>query len=133
MFSGANVALKGEAIGEDTEDGVLTAEELSMMNLGNVDLVVLSACESGLGESSGEGVFGLQRGFKMAGARSLLMSLWKVDDDATQLLMTSFYKNLLSGASKSVALKQAQERVRQTKGFEDPEYWAGFILLDAQN
>ncbi len=103
------------------------------MNLGNVDMVVMSACQSGLGETSGEGVFGLQRGFKLAGANTLLMSLWKVDDEATQILMTEFYKNYLSGKTKRESLLNAQKAVRETRGFEDSVYWAGFILLDGLN
>ncbi|MDE7089690.1 MAG: CHAT domain-containing protein, partial [Prevotella sp.] len=86
FFSGANIGLAGESLPDDVEDGILTARELSAMNLGKVDMVVMSACQSGLGEVSGEGVFGLQRGFKLAGANTLLMSLWKVDDEATQQL-----------------------------------------------
>ena len=101
------------------------------MNLGNVNLVVMSACESGLGETSGEGVFGLQRGFKLAGARSLLMSLWKVDDEATKVLMTEFYRSFLDGKSKTESLRSAQEYVKSQPGWQAPEYWAGFILLDA--
>ena len=103
------------------------------MNLGNVDMVVMSACQSGLGETSGEGVFGLQRGFKLAGANTLLMSLWKVDDEATQILMTEFYENYLSGKSKRESLLNAQKVVRESRGFEHPENWAGFILLDGLN
>ena len=137
LFSGANVGLMGESLPDDVEDGVLTALELSNMNLGNVDMVVMSACESGLGETSGEGVFGLQRGFKLAGANTLLMSLWKVDDTATQLLMTEFYRNYLSGKSKQESLKFAQQYLRNyTEGeedYSDPKYWAAFILLDALN
>ena len=91
----------------------------------------MSACESGLGETSGEGVFGLQRGFKLAGARSLLMSLWKVDDEATKVLMTEFYRYLLDGKSKTESLRQAQEYVKSQPGWNAPKYWAGFILLDA--
>ena len=130
FFTGANIGLAGEELPDDVEDGVLTAKELSAMNLGSVDMVVMSACQSGLGETSGEGVFGLQRGFKLAGANTLLMSLWKVYDDATQILMTEFYKNYLSGKSKRESLLNAQKVVRETPGFEDPECWAGFILLD---
>lgn len=133
FFSGANIALMGEELPEDVEDGVLTALELSNMNLGNVDMVVMSACESGLGETSGEGVFGLQRGFKLAGANTLLMSLWKVDDDATHLLMTEFYRNYLTGKSKQESLKQAQKILRNNSEFNEPEYWGAFILLDALN
>lgn len=129
FFSGANIGLSGEDLPDDVEDGVLTAQELSAMNLGNVDMVVMSACQSGLGETSGEGVFGLQRGFKVAGANTLLMSLWKVDDEATKILMTEFYKNYLSGKTKRESLLLAQATLRKTH--PDPEYWAGFILLDA--
>ena len=133
FFSGANIGLKGETLPDDVEDGVLTALELSNMNLGNVDMVVMSACESGLGETSGEGVFGLQRGFKLAGANTLLMSLWKVDDSATNLLMTEFYKNYLSGKSKRHSLQLAQQSLRNNAKYSDPEYWAAFILLDGLN
>lgn len=133
FFSGANIGLKGETLPDDIEDGVLTALELSNMNLGHVDMVVMSACESGLGETSGEGVFGLQRGFKLAGANTLLMSLWKVDDAATQKLMTEFYRNYLSGKSKQESLKLAQQSLRDSKEYSAPEYWAAFILLDGLN
>ena len=133
LFSGANLGLKGESLPNDVEDGVLTALELSNMNLGNIDIVVMSACESGLGETSGEGVFGLQRGFKLAGAKALLMSLWKVDDTATQLLMKEFYRNYLSGRSKQESLKLAQQSLRNSPEYSAPDYWAGFILLDALN
>lgn len=133
FFSGANIGLKGEELPDDVEDGVLTALELSNMNLGHVDMVVMSACESGLGETSGEGVFGLQRGFKLAGANTLLMSLWKVDDTATQKLMTEFYRHYLSGKSKQESLNLAQQSLRDDSQYSDPEYWAAFILLDALN
>ena len=130
IFSGANIGLMGNELPDDVEDGVLTALELSNMNLGKVDMVVMSACESGLGETSGEGVFGLQRGFKLAGANSLLMSLWKVDDRATKLLMIEFYRNYLSGKSKQQSLKLAQDNLRQSAEYSDPKYWAAFVLLD---
>lgn len=133
FFSGANIGLKGEELPDDVEDGVLTALELSNMNLGHVDMVVMSACESGLGETTGEGVFGLQRGFKLAGANTLLMSLWKVDDTATQKLMTEFYKYYLSGKSKQMSLHLAQESLRNSSEYSDPQFWAAFILLDGVN
>jgi len=91
----------------------------------------LSACDTGLGEVNSEGVFGLQRGFKLAGAKSLLMSLWKVDDEATKVLMTEFYRYLLDGKSKTESLRLAQEYVKSQPGWQAPEYWASFILLDA--
>lgn len=112
LLPGANIALKGNPLPEGLEDGILTAKELAGLDLRGLDLVVLSACQTGLGEITGDGVFGLQRGFKKAGANTLLMSLWKVDDNATQLLMTQFYKNLLAGKSKFESLREAQKYVR---------------------
>ena len=96
LFAGANNILSGKEIPGNIDDGVLTAEEISRIDLRGLDLLVLSACQTGLGEISGEGVFGLQRGFKKAGAQSILMSLWNVDDKATQLFMSKFYELLLA-------------------------------------
>lgn len=113
LFAGANTALKGLPLPDGVEDGVLTAKEIAALDLRSLDLVALSACQTGLGEITGDGVFGLQRGFKKAGTNTLLMSLWKVDDTATQLLMTQFYKNLLSGMGKYEALAAAQKYLRE--------------------
>ena len=134
LFSGANNTLRGGQRMEGVEDGILTAKEIASLDLRGTDLLALSACQTGLGEVSGEGVFGLQRGFKKAGVNTLLMSLWEVDDEATSLLMTSFYKELAKGKSKSEALKAAQKTVRSHKGrdFSSPFYWASFILLDGE-
>ncbi|MBO7134465.1 MAG: CHAT domain-containing protein, partial [Bacteroidales bacterium] len=115
---------------EGIEDGILTAKEISFMDLRKTDLVVLSACQTALGEITGEGVFGLQRGFKKAGARTIIMSLWPVDDNATLLMMTEFYTNLTKGMSKREAFLAAQNKVKTTTGFENPRYWAAFIMLD---
>lgn len=133
LMAGANNALMGKQLPEGVDDGILTAKEISQLDLQGTDLVVLSACQTGLGEIKGDGVFGLQRGFKKAGVQSILMSLWKVDDDATKLLMTQFYKNLTSGTGKHEALKQAQKYVRENKDkdYQDPYFWAAFVLLDA--
>lgn len=147
LFSGANNALRGRELPDHVEDGILTAKEISELDFNGLDLVVLSACQTGLGEIRGDGVFGLQRGFKKAGANTLLMSLWKVDDEATRLLMTKFYESFLSGKTKYEALKEAQNYLRNYEGqtkmatsgnetirpFQDPRYWAAFILLDALN
>ena len=134
FLSGVNIALRGQELCENICDGILTAQEISKLNFHELDLAVLSACDTGLGEiESGEGVMGLQRGFKKAGANSILMSLWKVDDNATQQLMVEFYRNFLNGKTKMRSLWNAQKCIRETPGFEDPEYWAGFILLDALN
>ena len=123
---------------KEFDDGVLTASEISRLNLIGTDLVVLSACQTALGEISEEGVFGLQRAFKKAGAQSLLISLWNVDDEATRILMTEFYKNLITGHTKSESLKNAQEEVRKRtfmrNGIKvsgnDPHFWAAFVLVD---
>lgn len=119
LFSGANRALSGIKSSINSYDGILTALEISHSNLNNVDFVVMSACKTGLGDVDSDGVFGLQRGFKKAGVNSILMSLWEVDDDATQLLMTKFYENYLSGLSKKEALLNAQRFVREYKVGED--------------
>ena len=134
LMAGANHILEGEELPDNAEDGILTAKEIANVDLRGLDLVVLSACQTGLGDiSQGEGVFGLQRGFKKAGANSILMSLWEVNDEATQILMTQFYKNLVSGQSKRQSLRSAQKYLREYNNgrFNDPKYWASFILLDA--
>lgn len=131
-FSGANSVLKGYEIPIGVEDGILTAAEASMLDLSGCDLLVLSACQTALGDIiKGEGVYGLQRGFKKAGVNTILMSLWKVNDRATSILMTEFYKNYLHGESKINSLRKAQEYMRSLPDYKDPQYWAGFILLDA--
>lgn len=133
-FAGADNVLQGEEIPAGVDDGVLTAQEISSLDLRGLRLVGLSACQTGEGEITGDGVFGLQRGFKKAGAQSLLMSLWPVNDAATSLLMTEFYKNWISlGKTMREALELAKQTVRshQENGWDDPKYWAAFILLDA--
>lgn len=137
MFAGANNTLNGGDLPMDADDGILTANEIAQLDLRGLDLVVLSACESGVGDIiQGEGVFGLQRGFKKAGAKSLLMSLWKISDLATEMLMTEFYNMLCEGKSKRESLRLAQKKVRDYKDsngyqiFQDPFYWASFIMLD---
>ena len=131
LFAGSNIALSGHSndLPEGVQDGILTAKEISLMDLRDADLVVLSACETAKGDITSEGIFGLQRAFKMAGVQTIIMSLWKVNDQATQMLMTEFYTNWISkNQSKREAFKNAQNTVRAK--FEEPEYWAGFILLD---
>lgn len=122
----------------DLDDGILKASEIAKLDLSGVDLAVLSACESGLGQVTGDGVFGLQRGFKKAGVGSILMSLWKVDDDATCCLMTEFYRHWLGDKSAGIspmtkqdALDAAKKVVRSNPSWDSPEFWAAFILLDA--
>ena len=135
LMAGCNNILRGEKLPNDIDDGILFAKEIAGMNLKNLDLVTMSSCDSGLGDVTGEGVYGLQRAFKKAGARTILMSLQKVDDEATQILMVEFYKNLVSGKSKHQSLKDAQKNLRQVDNgkYDKPEYWASFIMLDGIN
>ena len=135
VMSGGNMLMHRDSISLAGDDGILTANEISQIDLHNVDLVVLSACESALGDISSEGVFGLQRGFKKTGAKTILMSLDKVDDEATRILMVEFYRNLMSGKTKHQSLKDAQKYLRQVENgkYDKPEYWASFIMLDGLN
>ena len=131
LFAGSNIALRGHSdeLPQSVQDGILTSKEISLLDLRGSEMVVLSACETGKGEVTGDGVFGLQRAFKMAGAQSILMSLWPVDDAATQLMMTEFYYYWIDRKmTKREAFLKAQASVKQQ--YTQPKYWAAFILLD---
>ena len=135
VMSYGNKLTHRETISNSSDDGILTAFEISYIDLSKVDLVVLSACETGLGDLDYGGIYGLQRGFKKAGVNTILMSLDKVDDEATKILMVEFYKNMMNGKSKHQSLKDAQKFLRQVENgkYDKPEYWASFILLDGLN
>jgi tetratricopeptide (TPR) repeat protein len=129
LFAGANHIWKEETLPPGLEDGILTAYEASHVSITNTELVVLSACETGLGEIKGsEGVFGLQRGFKAAGATYLLMSLWKVPDAETAEFMTAFYSALFSENSVEDAFVTSQT-VMKNKYRSNPYKWAAFVLV----
>jgi len=131
-LAGANNALiSGET---DKSDGIVTAEKILGLRLRGTDMVVLSACETGLGDvKNGEGVYGLRRAFTQAGAKSLVMSLWKVPDEETKELMVSFYKNIQSGMNRSQALRQAaldeMRIVKSRYGTTHPFFWGGFVFM----
>ncbi|HVO60821.1 MAG TPA: CHAT domain-containing tetratricopeptide repeat protein [Terriglobales bacterium] len=133
-LTGANRTLEGMTPPADMDDGVLTAYEATLIDLQGTELVVLSACETGLGElRNGEGVFGLRRAFQEAGAEAVLMSMWSVPDRETQELMTSFYRNWLSRKDKHEALREAQRTMRATVkaryGRDLPYSWGAFVLV----
>ena len=128
LFAGANYAWTGKAI-EGIEDGILTAYEVSNMYLPNTKLVVLSACETALGDIQGsEGVYGLQRAFKITGVKNLVMSLWKVPDQSTSEFMQAFYQYLFAKESISDAFYHAQTSMKN-KYRNDPYKWAAWILV----
>ena len=132
MFSGSNVSWTGnpqKMITETGEDGILTAAEVSNIDLSNTKLVVLSACETGLGKIEGsEGTFGLKRGFKLAGVEQMIVSLWSVPDKETMELMTLFYEDLTETLNPVKSFEKVQKQMRDTYPTE-PYKWAGFVLV----
>ncbi|MBL7723271.1 MAG: CHAT domain-containing protein [Chitinophagaceae bacterium] len=127
-MAGANYAWDNKPV-EGIQDGILTAYEVSNMYLPNTKLAVLSACETGLGDIQGnEGVYGLQRAFKIAGVKNLIMSLWKVPDKETAEFMTEFYKKLFAGESIEEAFHHTQTHMKN-KYRNEPYKWAAWILV----
>jgi CHAT domain-containing protein len=132
MLSGSNISWTGnprKMIEATGDDGILTAAEVSNMDLSQTKLVVLSACETGLGKIEGsEGTFGLKRGFKLAGVEQMIVSLWSVPDKETMELMTLFYTDLTKTLNPVISFEKAQKEMRN-KYPTEPEKWAGFVLV----
>lgn len=130
ILAGANHSWMTDSYSSELEDGILTAFEISQMDLSNTELVVLSACETGLGDIQGnEGVFGLQRAFKIAGANYIIMSLWQVPDKQTSMLMSTFYKKMLTDKMNIPDAFHAAQKDMRDLGL-DPYQWAGFVLIE---
>ncbi|MFP4025209.1 MAG: CHAT domain-containing protein [Thiohalospira sp.] len=131
MFAGADNTIQQieNPENQSADDGILNAYEAMLLNLENTELIVLSACETGLGEIvNGEGVYGLQRAFQIAGTKTIMMSLWQVSDEVTQKLMTRFYQYFLETGDKIAAFNKAQMEIKQD--YPAPFYWGAFILMN---
>ncbi len=128
MLVGAGDILSKTSYNYNIEDGILTAYEAMNLSLDNTDLVVLSACETGLGDvTQGEGVYGLQRAFIVAGAKTLIMSMFKVNDEATQKLMVNFYQKWIETGNKRQSFLDAKKELRNE--YKEPIYWGAFIMI----
>jgi CHAT domain-containing protein/Tfp pilus assembly protein PilF len=128
----SGLALAGANLGRSgaQDDGILTAAEVAQMDLRGTQLVVLSACETGVGDvQNGEGVYGLRRALVLAGAETQVASLWKVADDATKDLMVDYYQRLLRGEGRSAALRAAQRTMLTSQTRAHPYYWAAFVPI----
>ncbi|MEZ5103511.1 MAG: CHAT domain-containing protein [Draconibacterium sp.] len=128
VFSGANYYWETGKNFQEKEDGIVTANDIANLDLSNVKLVVLSACETGIGENTtSEGVYGMQRAFKLAGVNHLILSLWQVDDVATQEFMEFFYSNLVNSDSIEKAMMQARLKLKEK--YPDPYFWGAFEYI----
>ena len=131
VLSGGNAAWLGKQLPKGVLGGIMTANDISRLDLSNTDMVVLSACQTGQGKATSEGLYGLQRAFKKAGVGTIIMSLWKVDDKVTSEFMTIFYERFAdkdNNWNKRKAFEEAKEIIR--KEHPDSYYWAAFVMLD---
>gem|GEM_PF-4104234 len=130
LFAGAEESMKDANAGQsDANDGILNAYEVTSMQLDSTELVVLSACETALGKFTGnEGIFGLQRAFILAGAKTLVMTLWQVDDTATKDFMVAFYTELAKTRNQKASFRHAQNWLKEK--YPHPYYWGAFVMIN---
>ena len=129
VYGGGEIVNHPENTYVNMKGGILTAYEAMNLNFDNTELVVLSACETGRGEVQvGEGVYGLQRSFLIAGADAVIMSLFKVNDEVTQKLMLSFYQKWLKTGDKRKSFIEAKREIK--KEYDSPIYWGAFIMIE---
>jgi CHAT domain-containing protein/Tfp pilus assembly protein PilF len=130
LRSGIALAGANERSSGDNDDGILTALEAAQLDLSATQLVVMSACDSGVGEiQNGEGVYGLRRALALAGAQTQLTSLWKIPDDATYELMVEYYRRLVQGEGRAAALRSVQRKMMGDPALSHPYYWASFLAI----
>lgn len=133
IMTGGNTAWTGKELPKGVSDGILTANNIACMDLNGTELLVLSACQTGLGKATPEGLYGMQRAFKKAGVQTMIMTLWNVRDNVCKDFMIKFYEELFNGdypRNKRKAFEKAKEFIRKDQRYSDPYYWAGFVMLD---
>jgi CHAT domain-containing protein len=131
VMSGGNAAWLGKELPQGVLGGILTAVNISRLDLSSIQMAVLSACQTGQGMATPEGLFGLQRAFKKAGVQTIVMSLWNISDIVTRDFMVKFYENLvLHKWDKHKAFHETKKYLRTETEYKDPYYWAGFVMLD---
>lgn len=131
VLAGGNRAWMGKALPKQTMDGILTADNIAQLDLEETELVVLSACQTAQGKATAEGLYGLQRAFKKAGVKTIVMSLWNVDDAVGKEFMVKFYENMTKHKKENdirKAFRDTRKYIREK--YSEPYYWAGFIMLD---
>lgn len=130
ILAGANNAWTGKKLPSNIEDGILLSAEIAAIDLSNTSLLVLSACDTGLGQITAEGINGLQKAFKRAGVNNMILAVAKVHDKATQIFMTTFYQYLAEGYTVYQSFQLARATMMESENYSDPSYWAPFILIE---
>ena len=130
MFTGASHTLQGYEMPYEMNDGLLYAEEIALYDFSYIDLLVLSACGTALGTVTNDGVYGIQSAFKEAGAKTIVSTLWSINDRAAAEFMKIFYTYMIDGDTKYDAFEKARRAMIESEDYNDPLYWAPFIMLD---